>query len=58
MVALVYVSNDFTEIFLNLSLGLEHFVREKNKHLKDYASVFFVQLCLELIPNEHVHTFW
>ena len=39
------VSNDFTEISLNLSLGLEYFVGGKDERLKKKAvAVGFVQL--------------
>ena len=53
MVALV--TNDFTEISLNLSLELENFVGGKycNRCSNESASVFFVLLHLELIPIEH-----
>ena len=47
------VRNNFTEMFLNLSFGVENFVGENYGQSKEGAFIFFVQLHLELLSKEH-----
>ena len=49
----MFIGNVWKELSLNVSLGLENSVGGKSRQLGEATSVFSVQLCRELLADEH-----